>query len=73
MAPRTWLGVIFYFLLPAPARPGLLHPILMILAVVVVHVGRQWRDSPVPTRHWAQLGVYGLSLVLVLAGHMVVA
>ncbi len=67
---QALLGLIFYFLLPAPVRPTLLHPILMILAVVVVHMGRRWRQSPVPTRHWAQLGIYGLSLLLVFAGRM---
>ena len=67
---QVLLGLVFYFLLPAPVRPTLLHPIPMILAVVVVHAGRRWRQSPVPTRHWSQLGIYGLSLVLIFAGRM---
>jgi hypothetical protein len=67
------LGLIFYFLLPGPARPTLLHPLLTFLAAVVVHVGRSWRESPTPLRHRAQLGVYGLSLVLILAGRIIVA
>lgn len=67
------LGIVFYLLLPAPARPTILHPIVMVLAAVVVHVGRAWRNSPAPTRHWAQLAIYGLSLVLIFAGRMIVA
>lgn len=64
------LGILFYFLLPGPARPTLLHPVLMIAAAIVAHVGRVWRNSPSPTRHWAQIGIYGASLVLILAGRM---
>ena len=70
---QALLGVIYYFLLPQPARPSLLHPIIMILAVIVVHAGRRWRDSPTPIRHRAQLAVYGFSLVLVFIGRMLVA
>lgn len=51
----------------------ILHPILMLLAVVVVHASRGRRSGPVPARHWAQLVAYGLSLVLVLAGRMLLA
>lgn len=51
----------------------ILHPILMILAVVVVHASRVWRSSPIPIRHRAQLVAYGLSLILVFAGRMIVA
>lgn len=65
------LGIIFYFLLPAPARPTILHPIVMLLAVVVVHAGRAWRNAPTPLRHRAQLGVYGLSLALIFVGRMI--
>jgi heme A synthase len=70
---QALLGLVFYFLLPGPVRPTILHPILMVLAVVVVHIERRWQSSPVPTRHWAQLGIYGLSLLLVFAGRMIVA
>jgi hypothetical protein len=48
----------------------IVHPILMILAVVVVHASRSRRSGPVPDRHWAQLVAYGLSLLLVFAGRM---
>lgn len=51
----------------------ILHPILMILAVVVVHASRAWRNSPLPARHRAQLVAYGLSLILIFAGRMIVA
>jgi hypothetical protein len=67
------LGLIFYLLLPGPARPTIFHPLLMLLAVVVVHVGRAWRNASTPLRHRAQLVVYALSLVLVFAGRMIVA
>lgn len=50
-----------------------LHPILMILAVVVVHGSRSRRSGEMPARHWAQLIAYGLSLVLIFAGRMIVA
>jgi hypothetical protein len=48
----------------------ILHPILMILALVVVHASRSRRSGPVPARHWAQLIAYGLSLLLVFVGRM---
>jgi hypothetical protein len=64
------LGFLFFFLLPGPGRPTILHPILMTLAAVMVHAGRAWRGSPSPTRHWAQLGIYGASLMLIFAGRM---
>jgi hypothetical protein len=51
----------------------ILHPVLMILAVVVVHASRSWRHGPIPIRHRAQLIAYGLSLVLIFAGRMMVA
>jgi hypothetical protein len=48
----------------------ILHPVLMIVAVAVVHGSRARRDSPMPLRHRAQLGAYGLSLLLIFAGRM---
>ena len=51
----------------------ILHPILMLLAVVVVHASRSRRDGAPPARHWAQLIAYGLSLVLIFAGRMILA
>lgn len=50
----------------------ILHPILMVLALVVVHASRAWRSSEPPTRHRAQLIAYGLSLALVLGGYLIV-
>ena len=70
---QALLGLIYFIWLPGAARPSLLHPVLMAAAVVVVHVSRTWRSSPVPTRHRAQLAAYGLSLVLVFAGRMLMA
>ena len=67
------LGIVFYFLLPGPARPTILHPILMVLAAIVVHVGRTWRNSPIPIRHRAQLAIYGASLILIFVGRMLLA
>jgi heme A synthase len=76
---QALLGLIQFIYLLTIAGTALitsafiLHPILMILAVVVVHASRAWRNSPVPVRHRAQLAAYGLSLVLVLAGRMILA
>ncbi len=76
---QALLGIVVYVLLmtqagmPLIVWPLVLHPILMILAMVVVHASRTWRNGPPPTRHWAQLAAYGLSLVLILAGRMIVA
>jgi hypothetical protein len=70
---QALLGSISYFSLPALTRPTLLHPILMILAVMVVHMGCRSRKNPSPAHLWAQLSIYGLSLVLVFAGRMPVA
>lgn len=76
---QALLGLVSFIYLITLAGTGLLtskfilHPILMILAVVVVHASRSRRDGPVPARHWAQLVAYGLSLVLVFAGRMILA
>jgi hypothetical protein len=48
----------------------ILHPVLTVLAVIVVHGSRSWRESPMPLRHRAQLGAYGVSLLLIFAGRM---
>lgn len=75
---QTLLGIIqFVYILTLPGNfllfPFLLHPVFMILAVVVVHASRAWRNSAIPTRHRAQLIVYGLSLLLIFAGRIIVA
>jgi hypothetical protein len=51
----------------------ILHPILMILAVVLVHGSRSRCSGEMPGRHWAQLIAYGLSLILIFAGRMILA
>lgn len=76
---QTLLGILNIIFLLALTGWGLLttsfilHPILMIAAVVVVHASRRWREGPVPVRHWAQLAAYGVSLVLIFAGRMLLA
>ena len=73
---QALLGLISLISLVMMAGTGLLtslfilHPILMILAVVVVHASRGRRSGPAPARHWAQLVAYALSLILVFAGRM---
>jgi hypothetical protein len=76
---QALLGIIQFVYLLTLGGSGLImsrfifHPILMLLAVVVVHASRAWRSSPLPTRHRAQLVAYGLSLLLIFAGRMIVA
>jgi heme A synthase len=76
---QVLLGLVIFIYLITIAGSGLLtsrfilHPILMILAVVVVHASRARRSAGVPARHWAQLIAYGLSLLLVFAGRMILA
>ena len=75
---QALLGIVQFIYILSVAGTSLLlssfilHPILMILAVVVVHGSRAWRNSEVPVRHRAQLIAYGLSLVLMFAGRMIV-
>jgi hypothetical protein len=76
---QALLGIVLYVLLmtqagmPLIVWPLVLHPILMILAVVMVHASRAWRNGSPPSRHWAQLAAYGLSSVLILTGRIFVA
>jgi heme A synthase len=76
---QALLGLIQFVYLLLNGATGLissifiLHPILMVLAVVVVHASRTRRDSPIPTRHRAQLLAYGLSLLFIFAGRMIIA
>lgn len=73
---QALLGLIQFIWLMTQGATGLvtstfiLHPILMVAAVVVVHVSRIWRDNPPPAGHYAQLIAYGLSLALIFAGRM---
>jgi hypothetical protein len=76
---QALLGIVQFIYILIVAGPSLalsifiLHPILMILAVVVVHASRSRRDGDAPARHWAQLTAFGLSLVLIFAGRMLLA
>jgi heme A synthase len=76
---QALLGIVqFIYLLSIAGTPLLLsrfiwHPVLMILAVFVVHGSRKARSSQIPARYRAQLIAYGLSLVLIFAGRMIVA
>jgi hypothetical protein len=44
------------------------HPVWMLAAVVVGHLGSRWKSAPDETRFQVQVGVYGLSLVLIVIG-----
>lgn len=76
---QALLGLVQFIYILIVAGTGLLlssfvlHPILMILAVVVVHGSRSRRNGEMPGRHWAQLIAYGLSLILIFAGRMILA
>jgi len=47
-----------------------LHPVWMLAAVVVGHMGSRWKESPDRLRFRAQLVVYLVSLGLILVGVM---
>ena len=49
-----------------------IHPLIMIPAVVVAHLGRRFAAQPDRTRHQAQLGIYLGSLALVMIGLIVI-
>lgn len=74
---QALLGLVSFIYLLTLTGTGLLtskfilHPILMILALIVVHASRKQRSGPVPARHRAQLVAYGLSLLLIFAGRMI--
>ncbi len=58
---------------PAVLTPAvILHPFVMVLALAVVHGTRNRRNSPPPAGHRAQLLAYGLSLVLILIGYVII-
>jgi hypothetical protein len=46
------------------------HPIWMLVAVVVGHLGARWKNAPDRVRFQAQLGVYVGSLALIIMGVM---
>lgn len=46
------------------------HPVWMLAAVFVGHMGARWKTAPDRRRFQAQLAVYGLSLVLIVIGVM---
>lgn len=76
---QALLGVVSFIALFMIAGASLLtsrfilHPVLMILALVVVHASRGRREGLVPQRHWSQLVAYGVSFALVLAGRLILA
>ena len=49
-----------------------IHPIIMIPAVVIAHLGRRYAARPDRTRHQAQLAIYLGSLALVAIGLTVI-
>ena len=49
-----------------------IHPILMLPAVVIAHLGRRFAREPERRRHQAQLAIYLGSLALVVVGLAVI-
>lgn len=49
-----------------------IHPIIMIPAVVIAHLGRRFADRPGRQRHQAQLALYLGSLALAVIGLLVI-
>ncbi|HLF29260.1 MAG TPA: hypothetical protein VJG32_23295 [Anaerolineae bacterium] len=49
-----------------------IHPLVMLPAVVIAHLGRRFRDRPDHDRHRAQLGLYLISLLFIAAGLAVI-
>ena len=49
-----------------------LHPLIMIPAVVIAHLGRRFAAQPDRKRHQAQLAIYLGSLALVVIGLVVI-
>lgn len=47
------------------------HPVWMLAAVLVGHLGARWTGAPDRTRFQAQLAVYSASLVLIFVGVLV--
>jgi hypothetical protein len=74
---QALLGLVQFLYLLVQGGTGLVsslfivHPVLMVLALMVVHASREWRDREMPVRHRAQLVSYGLSLLLILGGRLI--
>ena len=49
-----------------------IHPLIMIPAIVVAHLGRRFANSPDRNRHQAQLAIYLGSLALIALGLAVI-
>jgi hypothetical protein len=47
-----------------------MHPVFMLAAVVVGHLGPRWKDAPDRTRLQVQLAIYLVSLALIIVGVM---
>ena len=47
-----------------------MHPVFMLAAVIVGHLGPRWKDSPDRTRLQVQLAIYLVSLALIIVGVM---
>jgi hypothetical protein len=46
------------------------HPVWMLAAVVVGHLGARWKAAPGRMRFQVQLGVYAVTLALIFIGVM---
>jgi hypothetical protein len=44
------------------------HPVWMLAAVFVSHLGSRWKEAPHRKRFQVQLGIYGATLVLIVVG-----
>jgi hypothetical protein len=44
------------------------HPVWMLAAVFVAHLGSRWKGAPDQSRFRAQLAAYSISLVLIIIG-----
>lgn len=42
------------------------HPLWALATALVSHLGRHWQAAPAPRRLEVQLGVYGVSLILII-------
>ena len=67
------VGAALILFLAGAAQPvPWIHPILMLPAVVISHLGRRYRDRPEPQRHKIQLALYAASLLFVAVGLAVI-
>jgi hypothetical protein len=70
---QVLVGVGMVLLYASQAKPlQWLHPLIMLPAVVVSHLGRRFRTRPDRDRHKAQLAIYVGSLALVAVGLAVI-